>query len=846
MRFAFTPAALVLAGLSPGLAIAQGVLPAPTVKVMSHVTNARPAGSPAGSSSAAARAVVGVISGIENATNAANAGTVLYTCNANIDAAVPGTCNFLNTTIAGLYNSAFSNVNASIYIQYGSTGLGESDHTIFFTSYSTYLTQLTSHSSGNTVDAAALASLPNTEPTIFNGGQVAGTAALFNALGFSATTGLNTSLHTCTLGNPGCYNGIITLATPGTLPGGQSYYYRSLSAGAQGLQQYDIFTVVEHETDEILGTASCIDTTGGALSNGCGTNVVSAADLFRYLAPSTRVVQSTTPGAYFSYNAGANPVEVYNTLANGDDYADWVTNCKHVQDATGCLGRSFDITNDGGVEVSVLDAIGFNVNSTAPTALSVTPASGSGTGPQTFTYIFSDSNGVTDINYTDTMFSATGSGVSSYYVYYVRASNQLYLLNDAGGALIGPATPGANTLLSNSQCTLNVVNSSVNSSGNNMIENLNVTFLPGFAGAKSNFGYVQDNAGQNSGFVSLGTWTVPGGGSPPSAVSVNPNTGNGSIGTAQTFTYTFSDPNGYADISYTDIMLSGTGGGVNSCYVYYARPSNQLYLLSDDGSKLLGPVTPGANTPLSNSQCTLNTLNSSVSPSGNDLTETLSLSFMAAFSGFKYNYGYVQNNSGQNSGFANLGSWNISAGPPTVTSVTPNSGTGSGPVVFAYTYVDPNGYSDISYVYSMLSATGNGVGSCFVAYFPKTNALYLLNDAGSTFLGPITPGANTNLSNSQCTLLAAASGGSGTGNNLTVSVELSFQTRLCRTVKTNLRICGQHRKPKRSGFPSQRYLEPVTRLYRRAPDARERRRTSSRLRTFRSSATCRWCLPPYC
>ena len=38
------------------------------------------------------------------------------------------------------------------------------------------------------------------------------------------------------------------------------------------------------------------------------------------------------------------------------------TNCQHVQDETGCLGQSFDITNDGGPELAILDAIGFNQN----------------------------------------------------------------------------------------------------------------------------------------------------------------------------------------------------------------------------------------------------------------------------------------------------------------------------------------------------------------------------------------------------------------------------------------------------------------------------------------------------
>ena len=49
-----------------------------------------------------------------------------------------GACNTLNTTIAGLYSSAFTNVNASIYITLGNTGLGESEWQYDLVSYSRF------------------------------------------------------------------------------------------------------------------------------------------------------------------------------------------------------------------------------------------------------------------------------------------------------------------------------------------------------------------------------------------------------------------------------------------------------------------------------------------------------------------------------------------------------------------------------------------------------------------------------------------------------------------------------------------------------------------------------------
>lgn len=199
-------------------------------------------------------------------------------------------------------------------------------------------------------------------------------------------------------------------------------------------------------------------------------------------------------------------------------------------------------------------------------------------------------------------------------------------------------------------------NSSINPSGNNLVENLNFTFLPAFAGVKSNEGYVQNIAGQNSGLQTLGSWTVTGGTPILTATSVTPNSGAG-LG-PQVFTYTYSDSSGYANISYGYSMLSSSGGIANSCLVLFIRSSDSFYLLNDSGSQFLGPITGGSNTTLSNSQCILNAAGSGISGTGNNLSVKAQLSFHAAFAGLKTNYAYVVNSSGQASPLQNLGTWN--------------------------------------------------------------------------------------------------------------------------------------------------------------------------------------------
>ncbi len=310
------------------------------------------------------------------------AGTISYTCDPTIDATQAGTCAYLNSTIAGLYGSTFSNANANIYIQQGTTGLGESTEGFFNTlSYATYVSDLAANAlaSGNAVQSSAVASLASLDSGVYGGGDVVITSALGLALGVSpsALTGTTAGGAACTVGTSGCYNGIITITTPANLlseSGGTQGLYWNQTGGTQPADDFDFYSVVEHETDEVLGTSSCIDTTTNPLSNDCngfGNGTPSAVDLFRFSAPGTlipNIALSTTPGAYFSYDGGVtNGTDgaVYNTLDNSDDYADFATNCQHVQDATGCLGSDLEITGDGNAEINILNAVGYDLVATA-------------------------------------------------------------------------------------------------------------------------------------------------------------------------------------------------------------------------------------------------------------------------------------------------------------------------------------------------------------------------------------------------------------------------------------------------------------------------------------------------
>ncbi len=340
---------------------------------------------------------------------------VVYTCDPTVAAA---TCTYLNTTVAGWYNSTFTNANAAIYIQYGTTGLGESTTGFYnFVTYDQYVAALTSNTGKSAIQTSALSALNTYAKPVYDTNYVELTGALGTTLGFSMT-GTTVGAIPCTLPSAGCYDGIITVTNDVSTP----LYYDNLG-GPEPFDAYDYYGVVAHETDEVLGTSSCIDTQSmTGLVDDCdeaapsGTGTPSAVDFYRYSSAGNLVLDSslsTAPGAYFSYNGGstngangkAGTPKVYNTLDNGDDYADFVSSTPDcgtniaVQDAEGCPGEDagLSILNDGGGEINILEAVGYNVPVSTPTPATLTsPLPGSTLGTEGVKFTWSAGVGATE------------------------------------------------------------------------------------------------------------------------------------------------------------------------------------------------------------------------------------------------------------------------------------------------------------------------------------------------------------------------------------------------------------------------------------------------------------------
>ena len=213
------------------------------------------------------------------------------------------------------------------------------------------------------------------DTTLYGGGRVEIPTALASASGFTGLFGLLTDGMTfcSTPGTPTCFNGIVMITNETS-----SLYYRTETQGADAVRLLQRASTGPTRFSERLRDIDTLGASGRRL----WTNNASAVDLFRYDAGSG-LYQRHARRLFLLYGGVTNGADgaTYNTLAIGEDYADFTSNCAHVQDATGCLGRSFDITNDGGSEINILDAVGYERNAQAAPPPLITSVLNGATGP---------------------------------------------------------------------------------------------------------------------------------------------------------------------------------------------------------------------------------------------------------------------------------------------------------------------------------------------------------------------------------------------------------------------------------------------------------------------------------
>ena len=266
-----------------------------------------------------------------------------------------------------------------------------------------------------------------------------------------------------------------------------------------------------------------------------------------------------------------------------------------------------------------------------PVADSVIPSAGFGPG-QRFSFTVSDQGGSGYIVAVAMLFSSTFDTNNACSLVYDRARNTISLAfdNPANGA--APLVPGSSTVVSNHQCTLRGANSTIVVGTTTLIVTVDVAFNATFFGAKNAYLYAAE-AITNSGWVTVGGWTVTGGA--PTADSVIPASGSG---LSPNFTFTVSDSSAQENISGMAMLIT-TGAPTNlanACYLLYDRVTSTIGLYDDSGTTL-STKGIGSASNLQNSQCAVGF--TVMTASGNSVFFTINVVFKwPAFIGTKTVY----------------------------------------------------------------------------------------------------------------------------------------------------------------------------------------------------------------
>jgi hypothetical protein len=280
--------------------------------------------------------------------------------------------------------------------------------------------------------------------------------------------------------------------------------------------------------------------------------------------------------------------------------------------------------------------------------------------------------------------------------------------------------------------------------GLQLLETVSVTFKGAFNGTKTIYMSASEAGGLNTGFVPNGSYTVAAPGYPV-ANSVVPASG---AGPSQRFTVTVSDQGGASFINGVAFLMTSNNIN-NACNVVYDRTAGTITLSFDTAANGAAKILLGSNQTISNSQCTLNGANTTVFTGPTSLVFTLDLAFNSSFFGQKTVYVYA-GETGANTGNVPLGTWNVSGGTPTATSVSPSSGAGNSPN-YTFTSTDSVSQANISGM-SMLITSGspnNITNACYLVYNRTTATIGLYADDGVTLsTKPI--GSSATLQNSQC------------------------------------------------------------------------------------------------
>jgi hypothetical protein len=290
--------------------------------------------------------------------------------------------------------------------------------------------------------------------------------------------------------------------------------------------------------------------------------------------------------------------------------------------------------------------------SSAPLAVSVTPASGTGA-RQVFQFLMRDPDGANDLWYARVQFGDPAVTSNACFIHFAPAANLVYLQNDVANGWYGMYLGSGTT--SNNQCTLHGATSSMVKSGTDITLTLDITFRPAYNGLRNVNLFVSDKQANETGWRQLGSYTAAADPSPIDIVSLTPNSGSGA---ERVFTVTYRDTGGAGNIAWGLMSIHANLNAVSGCYIHYDRASNLFLLMNDAASGWLALV-PGSTATVQNSQCILRGAGTGRSLSGTDLIVSYDLQFKPGYAGAKEINVQMANQQGKDKPWTRMGTWTV-------------------------------------------------------------------------------------------------------------------------------------------------------------------------------------------
>jgi len=170
-------------------------------------------------------------------------------------------------------------------------------------------------------------------------------------------------------------------------------------------------------------------------------------------------------------------------------------------------------------------------------------------------------------------------------------------------------------------------------------------------------------------------------------LSFSPVSGSGPT---QTFNIFVTDPGGPDAVNGINFLVNSSFRGMNACWLFLGSPEigtvNQdtwVSLARDDATNWANRTLAGkcatSTDPIHNNQCSLFGGPENISDDGITLTFTVTVTFTPSFNGPKFLYVRAADNSGQDTGYQQVGVWTVSGtslAPDFSIAVSPRSRSG--------------------------------------------------------------------------------------------------------------------------------------------------------------------------